>query len=217
MFIKIFFSEYNNILFLENRYTDWVNYYPWLTLKNLWDLCSYVPLQKLQIEFLNTDRNGDKYSKDDSLAPSNYSYEYVFAITMFANPLCWFEPSALGEEAMQRYSRMIRLYMKYRDEILEGDIFPLGNRPLGYSWTGFQSHNIDKLEGYIIVYREYSEQSCYSIKPFFMDGFDVHLESLTDDSENINIKGYDSSGISICLDIRNSFRLYRYVLSDCIF
>lgn len=31
------FNEYGNI-FLENRYTDWGNYYPYQTLRNLWQL-----------------------------------------------------------------------------------------------------------------------------------------------------------------------------------
>ncbi|NLC46291.1 MAG: hypothetical protein GX766_03985, partial [Firmicutes bacterium] len=84
------FQEYGNI-FLENRYTDWANYYPYKTLRNLWDLAAFVPPQKLQIEFLNIDRNHDKYPENHPLAPANYSYEYVCAITMFANPLCWFE------------------------------------------------------------------------------------------------------------------------------
>ena len=50
------FNEYGNV-FLENRYTDWQNYYPYWTLRNLWMLSRYVPAEKLQIEFLNKWRN----------------------------------------------------------------------------------------------------------------------------------------------------------------
>ena len=53
------FNEYGNI-FLENRYTDWQNYYPYWTLRNLWMLSKYVPAEKLQIEFLNKWRNTEK-------------------------------------------------------------------------------------------------------------------------------------------------------------
>lgn len=83
------FNEYGNI-FLENRYTDWGNYYPYQTLRNLWQLSKYVPAEKLQIEFLNKWRNLDKYPKDP-FAPSNYSFEYLFATTMAGQPLAWFE------------------------------------------------------------------------------------------------------------------------------
>ena len=73
------FNEYGNI-FLENRYTDWQNYYPYWTLRNLWMLSKYVPAEKLQIEFLNKWRNTDKY-KGEVFAPENYSFEYLFATT----------------------------------------------------------------------------------------------------------------------------------------
>ena len=58
-------NEYGNI-FLENRYTDWSNYYPHWTLRNLWMLSRYVPHQKLQIEFLNRWRNADRYPVERS-------------------------------------------------------------------------------------------------------------------------------------------------------
>lgn len=64
------FNEYGNI-FLENRYTDWQNYYPYWTLRNLWMLSKYVPAEKLQIEFLNKWRNTEKYG-DDPFAPHRY-------------------------------------------------------------------------------------------------------------------------------------------------
>lgn len=206
------FQEYGNI-FLENRYTDWSNYYPYLTLRNLWDLSSFVPPQKLQIEFLNIDRNADKYDKEDVLAPYNYSYEYIFAITMFSNPLCWFETSGLGEEAVISYRRMILLHIKYRNEIFEAHIFPIGQRPSGYSWTGFQSHNPDINKGYIIIYREYNPRCSFCYKPMFMKGKNIYLHSLSDNSSDITINEYDESGIEISMGSVNSFRLYHYVLT----
>ena len=90
-------KEYGNI-FLENRYTDWQNYYPYWTLRNLWMLSKYVPAEKLQIEFLNKWRNTEKYG-DDPFAPHRYSFEYLFATTMAGQPLAWFEASNLPEEA----------------------------------------------------------------------------------------------------------------------
>lgn len=75
-----FFGEYGNI-FLENRYTDWGNYYPYWTLRNLWMLAKYVPAEKLQIEFLNKWRNTEKYG-NEPFAPKHYSFEYLFATAM---------------------------------------------------------------------------------------------------------------------------------------
>ena len=76
----------NGNIFLENRYTDWQNYYPYWTLRNLWMLSKYVPAEKLQIEFLNKWRNTDKY-KGEVFAPENYSFEYLFATTLAGQPL----------------------------------------------------------------------------------------------------------------------------------
>jgi hypothetical protein len=80
------FTEYGN-LFLENRYTDWSNYYPHWTLRNLWMLSRFIPAQRLQIEFLNRWRNPGKYPTDDPLAPGRVPFDYCFAITMMAQPL----------------------------------------------------------------------------------------------------------------------------------
>ena len=89
-----YFTEYGN-LFLENRYTDGGNYYPYWTLRNVWMLSKFVPVQKLQIEFLNPARNADKYPKGDIYAPSQLPFDYQFAITMVGQPLAWFEGSSL--------------------------------------------------------------------------------------------------------------------------
>ena len=93
-----YMNEYGNI-FLENRYTDWGNYYPYRTLRNLWMLSRYVPAEKMQIEFLNKWRNADKYDAADPFAPARYSFDYLFAITLAAQPLAWMEASNLPEEA----------------------------------------------------------------------------------------------------------------------
>ena len=68
-----YFYEYGNV-FLENRYTDWGGYYPYWTLRNLWQLSKYVPAEKFQIEFLNNQRNRDKYPKDDIFARGEYTF-----------------------------------------------------------------------------------------------------------------------------------------------
>ena len=75
-----YFGEYGNI-FLENRYTDWGNYYPYHTLRNLWMLSRYVPAEKIQTEFLNPWRNADKYAEGDPFAPANYDFGYLAAIS----------------------------------------------------------------------------------------------------------------------------------------
>lgn len=143
------FNEYGNI-FLENRYSDWQNYYPYWTLRNLWQVSKYVPAEKLQVEFLNKWRNKAKYG-NDMFAPANYSFEYLFATTMAGQPLAWFEGSGLPEEALS-ISRLIKTYKEVQHEFHTGTILPIGDEPSGKSWTGFQSVKGNK--GYFIIYRE---------------------------------------------------------------
>lgn len=154
------FNEYGNI-FLENRYTDWSNYYPHWTLRNLWMLARYVPAQNLQIEFLNVCRNVDKYSATDPLAPSNVPFAYAFAVTMMAQPLAWFEATALPEEAF-KIASMIRTYREHQAEIHAGQIFPVGEEPSGVSWTGFQS--LGEGRGYLLVFREYNDRETATLR-----------------------------------------------------
>lgn len=202
------FQEYGNI-FLENRYTDWGNYYPWLTLKNLWDLCAFVPAQKLQVEFLNPGRCKDKYNSDDRLAPWNYSYEYVFAITMFANPLCWFEASGLDDESKRRYSEIISFYRQHQMHIYKGFIMPVGERPNGYSWTGFISHDSGSNTGYLLIFREYSEEMEYFLNIPIFKGNVVELECIYGSSGLLSVN--DESGrFKIVIEKQNDFRLYKY-------
>lgn len=162
------FTEYGNI-FLENRYTDWQNYYPYWTLRNLWKLSKYVPAEKLQIEFLNKWRNTEKYGKD-IFAPANYSFEYLFAITMAGQPLAWFEGSGLPEEALT-INKVISKYKKIQHDFHQGVILPIGEEPSGKSWTGFQSLHQDR--GYFIVYRENNPESKYPVKTWLSEGTKV--------------------------------------------
>jgi alpha-galactosidase len=200
-----YFNEYGNI-FLENRYTDYGNYYPFWTLRNLWMLSKYVPSQNLQIEFLNNFRNKDKYP-NDPLAPAEYSFEYLFAITMMAQPLAWFEASGLPEEAF-KISPLVKKYKSIQADIHQGNIFPIGNEPDGKSWTGFQSLNKNK--GYIMVYRENNNQTSLNIKTWFKTGTKVSLEAVLGYGKTFNAVSGQNGEINFKLSNPNSYALYRY-------
>jgi hypothetical protein len=115
-----YLNEYGNI-FLENRYTDWTNYFPYTTLRNLWMLSKYVPAENLQIEFLNKWRNADKYT-NDPFGPANYSFDYLFAITMAAQPLAWFEGTGLPAEAIEVVAPVIKKYREIQADLHRGSI-----------------------------------------------------------------------------------------------
>ena len=162
------FNEYGNI-FLENRYTDWQNYYPYWTLRNLWMLSKYVPAEKLQIEFLNKWRNTDKY-KGEVFAPENYSFEYLFATTLAGQPLAWMEGTNLPEEAFTLREHT-EAYKKFQHDMHSGTILPIGDEPSGRSWTGFQSLKKDR--GYLIVYRENHPEGTTEVDTWLPEGVTV--------------------------------------------
>lgn len=199
------FNEYGNI-FLENRYTDWQNYYPFWTLRNLWMLSQYVPAQNFQIEFLNNWRNQDKYASDDRFAPKNYSFDYLFAISLMAQPLAWLEASNLPAEAFA-ISESIKKYHTIQHDLHQGDIFPIGDEPNGKSWTGFES--VQENHGYILVFREDNNRSSFTFKTRFKPGNRVVLEPVIGNGKSFKTKTGTEGEINFSLPKMNSYALYR--------
>lgn len=199
------FTGYGNI-FLENRYTDWQNYYPHWTLRNLWQLSKYVPAEKLQIEFLNKWRNTDHYGQD-IFAPANYSFEYLFACTMAAQPLAWFEGTGLPEEAL-KISGSITAYKKIQHDFHQGTILPIGDEPSGRSWTGFQSMNNQK--GYFIFYRENNPKPVFRIETWLPENTKVKCTPLLGNGKGfIQTAGFKGT-LKVELPDARDFVLYRY-------
>ncbi|MFO7957733.1 MAG: hypothetical protein R6X33_11625 [Candidatus Brocadiia bacterium] len=143
-------------IFLENRYTDWGNYYPHYTLRNLWQLSRFVPSRRLQMEFLDLDRNPDNYP-DDPLAPHRYPPDYAFATTMVGQPLAWMELSELDEEEVAALKPIIAAYSSERERLFDCEIWPIGEEPSGTSWTGFQALHPDG-GGYLLLFREMNDR-----------------------------------------------------------
>ena len=174
------YNEYGNI-FLENRYTDWRNYYPYWTLRNLWMVSKYVPPERLQIEFLNNARNSEKY-EGDIFAPSNYDLGYLFAITMAAQPLAWMELTSLSDGQLEILEPLVRRYLKFSADFHKGIILPIGDEPSGGSWTGFQSA-LSPSSGYVVVYREMNGSPDAKIALRFGGGASVEFEPLMGDAK----------------------------------
>ena len=199
------FNEYGNV-FLENRYTDWQNYYPYWTLRNLWQLSKYVPAEKLQIEFLNKWRNAEKYG-NDIFAPKNYSFEYLFAITMAAQPLAWFEGTGLPEEALG-IKKLISEYKKVQHDFHQGTILPIGDEPSGKSWTGFQSINENK--GYFLFFRENNPDKKEFVKTWLNEGTRVKCIPVLGSGKAMTRTIGHEGVIEVELREINDFVMYKY-------
>jgi alpha-galactosidase len=203
-----YLTQYGNI-FLENRYTDWGNYYPHRTLRNLWQLSRYVPPHNLQIEFLNRWRNADKYDAGDPLAPCRVPFDYCFAITMVAQPLAWFEASNLPEEAFE-LAATITVYREYQEQIHVGRILPIGEEPCGTGWTGFQSCQGDC--GYFAVYRELNDRETARLNTWGLAGNNLRCETVLGHGQDFEAAVSEDGWIEFSLPAPFTFALYRYAI-----
>ncbi len=150
-------------LFVENRYSDWHNYWPHQTLRTLWKLCPWVDPARLRMELLNNSRNSDKY-EGDPLAPQLYPPATLFAIAMFANPLGWFEISNLPASYFESLPSLVAVWKRIRKELFSGALMQLGEAPDGFSWTGLLSLGEGSSQGYAILFRERSANTKAAFK-----------------------------------------------------
>lgn len=201
-----FLNEYGNI-FLENRYTDFGNYYPYTTLRNLWMLSKYVAPEKIQIEFLNKWRNSGKYPAADVFAPGRIPFDYQFAISMMGQPLAWFEGSGLPGEAFE-ISPLIKKYRDVQHDIHNGLIFPIGDEPNGSSWTGFQSISDD--EGYFLIFREYNNSEYQNIKTHLSANAHVKFRQVLGVGEDFSQVIGEDQKVKFKLPGKHTFTLYKY-------
>ncbi len=123
-------------LFVENRYTDWHNWWPHHTLRNLWQLARWVDPLRLRMEFLNPARNAEHYD-GDVLAPGRWRPDALFATVMASNPLGWFEASNLPEGFIDSVAPLVETWKVHRQEMASGPIVPVGEAPDGFNITGF--------------------------------------------------------------------------------
>jgi hypothetical protein len=203
-------SEYGDV-FVENRYTDWGNYYPHWTLRNLWQLSRYMPPQVLQMEFLNHTRNGGKYPEGDPLAPARVPIDYCFAICMMSQPLAWFEASQLPEALMGVLAPLIRTYLRHVEAIFAGQIFPIGEEPSGVSWTGFQSAN--GTAGYVLVFRELNERSQALLRLRHAAGKSLAFTHVAGAGADFRATADADGGVPFALPKAFGFALYAYQVS----
>lgn len=200
------FNEYGNI-FLENRYTDWGNWYPYWTLRNVWMLSRYVPAERIQVEFLNKWRNPGNYP-GDPFAPAGYTFGYVFATAMAGQPLAWMEASNLPEEAFG-LGPLVKAYRSVSADFHSGTILPVGDEPSGRSWTGFQSI-LDDNRGYFLIYREDNPSAVAPVKTWLDAGKTVKLVPVLGSGKPFRTRTGHDGTVSFRLPERNSFVMYRY-------
>lgn len=198
-----FMHKEHSVLFVENRYTDWQNYYPHSTLRNLWSLSHYIPPHKMQFEVLNQLRNDALY-ESSPLRPSLYSIDYIFASVMVSNPLIWMEMTSLTEMQQESLSKIIAVYKKERDNFIKSDITPIGQRPNGSSYTGFDISG--EKSSYLILLKEQSNDNSFTFK---LDKEIKNFEILASNSSDLKIE-VNNSDITVYNMVKSGYIFIKY-------
>ena len=157
------YQQQYGTLFVENRYSDWGNYYPHRTFKNVWDLSGVVPARRLQMELLNIRRNRDKY-EGRLFSPATYTMDYLFGTVLVANPLVWAELTGLSDEDAALLGRIIAAYKPYQSELYACRVIPIGERPNGMHFSGFQCTASDGQSVHLLLFRETTAEESYTFR-----------------------------------------------------
>ncbi len=151
-----FGREYGNI-YLENRKPEWppgVVYKPYLVQRDAWQLSKYVNLNKFQI----TIQNVDLVSRELSDA-YQHPHDYCLAQTLMSSPIFFQETHYYTEAARENLRPLIKLYKEHRNRMFQGYVFPIGDKPDNRSWSGFQNHDPESHQGYVILLRQLHNSS----------------------------------------------------------
>lgn len=167
-----FYQPQYGTLFVENRYTDWGNYFPHNTFRNLWNLSAVIPARRLQMELLNKHRNPQNYD-GIPFAPDRYSPDYLLGTVMPANPLYWMELSNLPQEDVDLLKPLMKLYRRYQEELFASQVIPIGDAPNGMSFSGYLCRALDRNSGHLLLFREETASQRYTYAlPFQGKSFD---------------------------------------------
>lgn len=206
----LFNKQYGN-LFLENRsaknYRDRLysySYFPFSTLRNLWQLSEMIPAQRFQIEMPNRLLGIGSYKENDILAPMNYTQDYLFAITMFACPLIWTEMSNLSENDLNTLAKIMKVHDSIKKDLAHLDVVPIGQEPLGINFTGFTALD-ENGKGYILMFRDCTKDASFVFENVLTE--DTNLELMY---SNFEAKAKrNGKNVEFCAEKQRTFALYR--------
>ncbi len=109
----------------------------------------YLNLNQIMFNVQTTEHVDVEYSN-----ARLYGDVYSFAIAMMSSPLFFTETWRYSPEDREAVKQMISIYKKVREDLYQGYVFSLGERPDDTSWTGFQNYHPDKDFGYMTLFRE---------------------------------------------------------------
>jgi len=208
--------EYGN-LFLQNRRLEFEGqsnplshlYVPRRILKDQWLFTPYLNLNQIMFNVQTTEFVNHEYSNANL-----YGDVYSFAIAMMCTPLYFTETWRFAPEDRAPVRELISIYKAHRDELYEGYVFRLGDRPDDTSWTGFQNVHPDENIGYLTLFREIDNKDMSKrIHLHFIKGKTLEIEDLmTGKKKNYKVDG--EGYVEFSMEHPASFRFYKYQIKN---
>ncbi len=206
-----FFAREYGLLYLENRkprIPSPTTYRPHTVLRDVWQLSRYINLTKIQCSVQNLDAVNPERS-DARL----YNHAYNVAITLMGTPLFFQLTSRYSEAARDAIRPLLAAYKAHRREMFAGYVFPIGSKPDGRSWPGFQCHVPDADAGYLTIFRELHNTAAeQTIALKFLASKTITLTDLMRNETSTVTVGDDGS-VDFTIDTPADFRFYRYTCS----
>jgi len=213
--VGYFFNrEYGN-LFLQNRRLDFKDqrnplshlYVPRRILKDQWTMAPYLNLNQVMFNVQTTDLVSHEYSN-----AYLYGDVYSFAICMMCTPLYFTETWRFAKEDRAPVKELISIYKAHRNELYEGYVFALGERPDDTSWTGFQNYHPGQEFGYLTLFREIdNKESQKSLQLRFLKNKKIMIVDLMNGKKRTLL--VDEDGFTeFKIEKPASFKFYKYTI-----
>lgn len=203
-----FYAREYGCIYLENRkpvQPKNVVYKPHTVLRDVWQVAKYLNLNKFQCSVQNIDRVNPEES-DAHL----HNHPYCVAITLMGVPIFFQQTHYYTPEARDQIRPLLELYKKHRQEIYDGYVFPIGEKPDNQSWPGFQCHNFENQSGYITIFRELNNnESSKQIKLKFLAEKNIKLVDLRQGSEN-RVSVPADGNITFEIAFSPDFKFFKY-------
>ncbi len=147
-----FFAREYGRIYLANRkpvLPRCALYRPGTMLRDLWQVSRYLNLMKFQGSI--QDPSQVDPLRSDAAA---YGFDYCVAIALMSSPLFFCETRRFAPADRELIRPLLAAWRRARPELRQGMVHPIGERPDGTHWTGFENILPGDAGGHLLVFRE---------------------------------------------------------------
>lgn len=126
-----------------------VVYRPHTVLRDLWEMALYIDIRQILGDVQDPRKTNPAFSNANL-----HSSAYCTAITLMSLPTFFMETQLLEQACRDQIRPLLKVYKQHRADMLKGMVHPIGKRPDGSQFTGFQCHLADSQSGYLTLFRE---------------------------------------------------------------